>query len=349
MKKASLPLLLIILFLINTIQAQTASSLTINDTRLVNEPPNFLYNGMKADFKSRAVIGVPGEGTWSTNLTLSPWTHSDNSGGKNHQLNFNNGGFFYRNAYPLDPQWGIWRQILMENENGNIGIGTANPISKLDILGSIAINSGLINTAARPLISSETLLNGEIRSYSAHGPHLGDGFLRLSAGGGGATKVKSYIDLSGYSTIPDMNANIVMGTWGVERMRIDLNGNMGIGTSNPDEKLTVNGKIHAKEVRIDLNFPAPDYVFANDYKLKSLQEVEEFIKQNSHLPEIPSAKEIKKNGLMLAEMNMSLLKKIEELTLYTIEQNKKILVLEKQNEKFSALERRLEKMENRSK
>ncbi|HEX8016988.1 MAG TPA: hypothetical protein VF465_17275 [Flavobacterium sp.] len=53
----------------------------------------------------------------------------------------------------------------------------------------------------------------------------------------------------------------------------------------------------------------PDYVFANDYKLKSLQEIEEYIKKNSHMPEIPSAKEIEKNGLMLAEMNMSLLKK----------------------------------------
>ncbi|WP_417940971.1 hypothetical protein [Flavobacterium sp. RS13.1] len=102
-------------------------------------------------------------------------------------------------------------------------------------------------------------------------------------------------------------------------------GNIGIGTSAPDEKLTVKGKIHTQEVRVDLLGPlVPDYVFSNDYKLKSLEEVEDYIKQNSHLPEIPSAKEIEKNGLMLAEMNMSLLKKIEELTLYSIEQNKKI-------------------------
>ena len=98
------------------------------------------------------------------------------------------------------------------------------------------------------------------------------------------------------------------------------NGNVGIGTAIPDEKLTVKGKIHTQEVKVDMAGPlVPDYVFANDYKLKSLQEVEEYIKQNSHLPEIPSAKEIEKNGLMLAEMNMSLLKKIEELTLYMIE------------------------------
>jgi UDP-N-acetylglucosamine pyrophosphorylase len=82
----------------------------------------------------------------------------------------------------------------------------------------------------------------------------------------------------------------------------------------------------------------PDYVFAEDYKLKSLQEVEDYIKENKHLPEIPSAKEIEKNGLMLAEMNMNLLKKMEEMTLYMIEQNKKI---DQQNERILSLEQKL--------
>jgi len=127
------------------------------------------------------------------------------------------------------------------------------------------------------------------------------------------------------------------------------NGNVGIGTAIPDEKLTVKGKIHTQEVRVDMAGPlVPDYVFANDYKLKSLEEVEDFIKENKHLPEIPSAQEIEKNGLMLAEMNMSLLKKIEEMTLYMIEQNKKINELEKQNTKFTDLEKRLEKIEANS-
>ncbi|WP_264536597.1 tail fiber protein [Flavobacterium sp. N1736] len=128
------------------------------------------------------------------------------------------------------------------------------------------------------------------------------------------------------------------------------NGNVGIGTAIPDEKLTVKGKIHTQEVRVDMLGPlVPDYVFTEDYKLKTLQEVEEFIKQNKHLPEIPSAQEIEKNGLMLAEMNMSLLKKMEEMTLYMIEQNKKINELEQQNKKFADLENRLAKIENNSK
>jgi hypothetical protein len=120
------------------------------------------------------------------------------------------------------------------------------------------------------------------------------------------------------------------------RLAINLEGNVGIGTIAPDERLTVKGKIHTQEVRVDMAGPlVPDYVFANDYKLKSLQEVEDFIKENKHLPEIPSAQEIEKNGLMLAEMNMSLLKKMEEMTLYIIEQNKKIENLEKKMESIS--------------
>jgi len=112
-------------------------------------------------------------------------------------------------------------------------------------------------------------------------------------------------------------------------------GNVGVGTTAPDEKLTVKGKIHTQEVRVDMLGPlVPDYVFANDYKLQSLEEVENYINENKHLPEIPSALEIEKNGLMLAEMNMSLLKKIEELTLYVIDLNKKVNELQDSNAKI---------------
>jgi len=124
------------------------------------------------------------------------------------------------------------------------------------------------------------------------------------------------------------------------------NGNVGIGTSNPTSKLTVAGNIHAQEVKVTVNAgTVPDYVFANDYKLKSLNEVEDYIKENKHLPEIPSSKEIEKNGLMMAEMNMNLLKKIEEMTLYIIDQNKKINELQKENKKYENIESRLKKIE----
>jgi hypothetical protein len=123
------------------------------------------------------------------------------------------------------------------------------------------------------------------------------------------------------------------------------NGKVGIGTNSPDEKLTVKGKIHTQEIKVDmLGSLVPDYVFTKDYKLKTLPEVETYINENSHLPEIPSANEIEKNGLLLAEMSMSLLKKVEELTLYAIEQEKKTekltLYIMEQNKRIETLEKK---------
>jgi len=117
------------------------------------------------------------------------------------------------------------------------------------------------------------------------------------------------------------------------------NGNVGIGTTIPDQKLTVKGKIHAEEVIVDLNVPVADYVFKPTYKLMPLPEVEQFVKTNSHLPEIPSATEITKNGLSMGEMQNKLLQKVEELTLYAIQQDKSKKELER---KYNAL---LEKVE----
>jgi len=109
-----------------------------------------------------------------------------------------------------------------------------------------------------------------------------------------------------------------------DAMIVDQQGNIGIGTTIPDQKLTVKGKIHAEEVIVDLNVPVADYVFKPTYKLMPLHEVEQFVKTNSHLPEIPSATEITKNGLSMGEMQNKLLQKVEELTLYMIGQQKTI-------------------------
>lgn len=98
-------------------------------------------------------------------------------------------------------------------------------------------------------------------------------------------------------------------------------GNVAIGTHTPDvnAKLTVMGKIHTNEVLVDLNIQGPDYVFEKDYDLLSLSEIESYVHQHKHLPEVPSAKEMEANGLNLKEMNLLLLKKVEELTLHLIE------------------------------
>ena len=110
-----------------------------------------------------------------------------------------------------------------------------------------------------------------------------------------------------------------------EAMRIRSNGNVGIGTANPDAKLTVKGDIHTREVRVDLNgVVAPDYVFEENYDLPTLESLQSYIRENKHLPEVPSAKEMEANGIDLGEMNLLLLKKVEELTLHLIEQNGEI-------------------------
>ena len=123
----------------------------------------------------------------------------------------------------------------------------------------------------------------------------------------------------------------------------EKNGKIGIGTSNPDELLTVKGKIHTQEVIVDLDGAvAPDYVFEKhftgisvvmpEYKLITLEDLEVFLKENNHLPDMPSAATMQNDGISLKEMNLLLLQKIEELTLYTIQQQKEIDSLK---EKFS--------------
>jgi hypothetical protein len=111
-----------------------------------------------------------------------------------------------------------------------------------------------------------------------------------------------------------------------------FNGNIGVGVTVPTAKIDVDGTIKATEIKVEAQ--TADFVFEEDYQLKSLEEVEEFIQENKHLPEIPSAKQMEEEGVGLAEMNKLLLQKVEELTLHIIELNKKVRDLElNQNEK----------------
>ena len=181
----------------------------------------------------------------------------------------------------------------------NIGIGTENPEAKLQIVSGDPQNTNVIigSTQNSNLIIGTTFLqsfNSEALSINATG------------------------------------SNVIIN---------QISGYTGIGTAAPDEKLTVKGKIHAEEVRVDLNVPA-DYVFEKyytgnsglkaDYTMPTLAEVEKYTREHNHLPNIPSAKEIKEKGLQVGEMSNLLLQKIEELTLYIIEQQKRIETFEKQ-------------------
>lgn len=119
-----------------------------------------------------------------------------------------------------------------------------------------------------------------------------------------------------------------------------LGSNVGIGTTTPQERLSVNGTVCATKVRVAQTGCWADYVFNTGYRLRPLSEVEQFINENHHLPEVPSAAQVEKTGLDIGDNQATLLKKIEELTLYVIEQNKK---LESQQQQINALTKELKK------
>ena len=119
--------------------------------------------------------------------------------------------------------------------------------------------------------------------------------------------------------------------------------NLGVGTASPDAKLTVKGDIHAEEVKVDLSVPGPDYVFKEGYDLKSLEEVQNYINEHGHLPNVPSAKEMEANGIQLGEMNMKLLEKIEELTLYMLEIKQEQRLLKQENKELKLQLQKLSK------
>lgn len=141
--------------------------------------------------------------------------------------------------------------------------------------------------------------------------------------------------------MPKTNSRIVIGDWGtylpqhklVVRGSSKIEGNIltdaniGIGTSSFSDgtdtyRLSVNGAVRAHRVKVYTTWA--DFVFEDNYKLPTLQEVENHIKQNGHLKDIPSAKQVEQDGIELGEMNKLLLQKVEELTLYLIEMDKEI-------------------------
>ncbi len=147
--------------------------------------------------------------------------------------------------------------------------------------------------------------------------------------------------------IYDLNTNLQTSDgWQTGGDNIYINdANVGIGTSNTfGYKLAVNGVIGAKEVNIEVESPWPDYVFDTDYSLLSINELEQYITKNNHLPEMPTAEEVDKSGISVGEMNTLLLKKMEELTLYLIELKKENQLLK--DEKDTQIKELMERIEN---
>lgn len=178
------------------------------------------------------------------------------------------------------------------NGSGYIGIGNAAPTQKLDVAG-----------------------------YIQSAPSASAGGLYFGNANHGVRRLTGTNDVEIFTTF----GNIFLSASSIASNQLVLreNGDVEMGTPGISSKLTVNGKVTATKVKVTQNVWA-DFVFEPTYALPSLYELELYIKEHKHLPEIPSAKEVKEQGLDLGENQAKLLQKIEELTLYIIEQQKQL-------------------------
>lgn len=217
--------------------------------------------------------------------------------------------------------------ILMGTQQGNVGIGTTTPGNRLSIAGATAESSGLQFTQLNSSSTAGTG-NGKVLSLDATGNVI---LVNGATGGTAGWSFTGNNSLTAGSFIGTTDATeLILKSNNVEGVRIATNGNVGIGTSqiaNTGYKLYVEGNIRTRKVRVDQDSWA-DYVFDKDYQLLPLAQVEQYVRENRHLPDVPSAAEVKKNGLDLGDNQAVLLKKIEELTLYIIEQDKKLKALQ---------------------
>jgi hypothetical protein len=230
-----------------------------------------------------------------------------------------NGDISFRTigAEPITSQINSWQEVIMKN-NGYLGIGTSAPKTKFQIGNIWTFHDGVNDK----IIGRNCYYNGENN-------------VRIQSGVASRIFFSSNGDIV-FQTAAQKGANTMIdGDW--KSIYIKNNGSLGINTDDvpASYKLAINGKMICEEVTVILRANWPDYVFDNNYNLKPLEEVAEFIQEHKHLPEIPSAAQVEENGVGLAEMNALLLKKVEELTLYIIEQNKQI---SEQNQRIDALE-----------
>lgn len=236
--------------------------------------------------------------------------------------------------------------------HGDVGVGTGAPTEKLHVFENENTNSILMvenpNTGASAAGVLRARSDTAVASLISHGS--GRTISRFGQTLGGWSEL---LQFSGNGLILGTFSNkpLILGTNSTDRFHITGTGSVGVGTSTPSSLFHVNGG----DIRVSggsfiddgVTLNAPDYVFEPDYSLRSLDELREFIDREKHLPNIPSAAEIKANGLKLGQFQMLLLEKVEELTLYTLDQDEEIRKLRAEKaeletqiaERLSVLER----------
>jgi len=323
MNKRSIFLSIVLLCIqLNTVLAQ----ITVADTRNDNFLPTHYNKEVQFEFKYGHKIQSPGTSRFIGLMTFAPW--GENTGGAHYQLSFSDDNIFYRTGLPENSSWGDWKKFVIANASGNVGIGVATPSARLEVKSDLDKHSELhINTSSESSVSIIRFQNSNVNKWA---------FL---------------------SNYPVSSGNFVLYNYSNSSYALTINtsSQVGIGTTSMgNHKLAVNGSIGAREVKVEAGSWS-DFVFEPGYPLLSLQEVESFIKQHNHLPDIPSAKEVIDNGIELGRMDAKLLQKIEELTLYILQQRKLINgheeankqqyeLIEKLSEQISRLENAVREM-----
>lgn len=270
----------------------------------------------------------------------------------------------------------VWTGLMRINKNGAVGLGTdpgtdADCDERLTVKGGIVLKSTYGSDFDRSIKAKSD--QGRLGIFSGNSSDDGS-YIILSGKGHTNTGDYASIDPHGnpgridFVSYAANNANdekaFVFTTyhgnnqWNwQEQMIMNKSGQVAIGhdliangqyNNHPDYKLFVQGGILTERVRVALRGTADwaDYVFAKDYKLKSLKEVENFIAENKHLPDVPSAEDVVKEGIDMAKMDAKLLQKIEELTLYMIEQRKQA---EQQQQQIAAQQKQIEELKKQLK
>lgn len=194
-------------------------------------------------------------------------------------------------------QYGIDKAFIGNPCNANVGINTNNPLQALDVRGNAIVSSRFV--------VGTTIVPNNVKAH-----------------------IKSTSEI-GFCVETDYNGDYNYAFKTI--INRDFTKAMAVIDSRNGEetfRLYGNGNLYTTRVFVR-NTPFPDYVFNKDYKLMSLSELEEYINQNNKLPKMPRADEVEKNGADIGEINRLLVEKIEELTLYLLEQEKKIKELEK--------------------